>query len=176
MGSRSSKNRTKDYNVELFAPNINFMRENYGDESVKQIWVTECGFPSTGSFSIRQLNRLRERLQEKKKRLRIGKARKNLQQTEKHLVYGYRKHNRGTEKHRQGQIKSHLCLSVPKCRIPTSTVLRQEDAATHHNNMMNQEPKSRPIGRLTQSQRHHHHTTMLSLHLLFPSPIRIQLT
>ena len=71
MGSVNSKNQTKDKydNVDLSAPNINYMRVNYGDSSVKQIkiWITECGFPSTGSFSIRQLNQLRERLQEKEK-------------------------------------------------------------------------------------------------------------
>ena len=79
MGSVNNKNHTKyKYdNVNLSAPNINYMRVNYGDSSVKQIiiWITECGFLSTGSFSIRQLNQLKERRQEKEKKTEDKKAR-----------------------------------------------------------------------------------------------------
>lgn len=56
--------KNEDDVVDLSTTNINYMIVNYGDSSVKQvqIWVTECGFPKGGSFSVRQIILLREKL------------------------------------------------------------------------------------------------------------------
>jgi len=53
----------------LNSPNVRYMAINYGQDSVRQVemWVKECGFPEGGSFSVRQLEFLRARLEQKEK-------------------------------------------------------------------------------------------------------------
>lgn len=67
MGKSNSKDAKED--IDLSSPNLQFMKVNYGEAAVSQVevWVMKCGFPSTGSFSIRQLIQLREKLEEKEK-------------------------------------------------------------------------------------------------------------
>ena len=55
--------KTKDHGegVDYSSLNVNFMRQNYGELSIKHydIWVKEMGFPNGGSFSMRQLDQLK---------------------------------------------------------------------------------------------------------------------
>lgn len=68
MGSENSKNvKNKDNSSELTSPNIQYMIINHGPQSCKELrfWVDECGSPATGCFSIRQLQLLKAKLNEK---------------------------------------------------------------------------------------------------------------
>lgn len=72
MRSRQSKHDSgKDFDTLCKHPNVQYMINNYGRDSVKQlkIWI-ECGFPEKGSFSERQLEILRDKLKEYEK---VGK-------------------------------------------------------------------------------------------------------
>ncbi|XP_047675001.1 uncharacterized protein LOC125145584 [Tachysurus fulvidraco] len=59
-------------------PNVNYMRNNYGPDSVSQLlrWVTECGFPDGGSFSLKQLDLLKGNLTQME-RDNVGKKKKS---------------------------------------------------------------------------------------------------
>ena len=72
MGGNASKKQSSESRLD--SPNVNFMRCNYGTESVEplSVWVNEFGFPQEGSFSIRQLQYIEDKIGE-----RIKKAKRN---------------------------------------------------------------------------------------------------
>ena len=62
MGNcHSTKTNDHGKGVDYFSPNVNFMRQNYGELSLRKydIWVEEVGFPNGSSFSMRQLDQLK---------------------------------------------------------------------------------------------------------------------
>lgn len=68
-----SANRKKEQDP-LISPvmtslNTNYMINNHGNRNTHQldIWVKECGFPVTGSFSLRQSETLKSKLTKKKR-------------------------------------------------------------------------------------------------------------
>ncbi|XP_027027334.2 uncharacterized protein LOC113659001 [Tachysurus fulvidraco] len=69
MGNSKSKSKLSTNTVCVTGPNVNYMRNNYGPDSVSQLtwWVTECGFPDGGSFSLKQLESLKGNLTQMEK-------------------------------------------------------------------------------------------------------------
>ena len=67
MGSNSTKGKTTVNPHVMSSPNIRFMITKYGEQSTDHlgIWVQECGFPVTGSFSLTQLEQLKIQLKVK---------------------------------------------------------------------------------------------------------------
>ncbi|XP_060720834.1 uncharacterized protein LOC132842185 [Tachysurus vachellii] len=69
MGNSKSKSKLSTNTVCVTGPNVNYMSNNYGPDSVSQTmwWVTECGFPDGGSFSLKQLELLKGNLTQMEK-------------------------------------------------------------------------------------------------------------
>ncbi|GAA6099301.1 uncharacterized protein LOC113649215 isoform X3, partial [Tachysurus ichikawai] len=78
MGNSISKSKSNKNTVCVTGPNVIYMRNNYGLDSVSQLlwWVTECGFPDGGSFSLKQLDLLKGNLTQME-RDNVGKKKKN---------------------------------------------------------------------------------------------------
>ncbi|XP_047677989.1 uncharacterized protein LOC125146152 [Tachysurus fulvidraco] len=78
MGNSISKSMLYKNPVCVTGPNVNYMRNNYGPDSVSQLlrWVTECGFPDGGSFSLKQLDLLKGNLTQME-RDNVGKKKKS---------------------------------------------------------------------------------------------------
>ena len=57
------------------SPNVQYMITNYGKCSIEQFseWVEDCGFPSTGSLSLKQLQQLKIKLLVKEERSKEDK-------------------------------------------------------------------------------------------------------
>ena len=63
MGLNSSKKGKRKDSVDSpqpSSPNVQYMVKKYGKRSIEQFseWVEDCGFPSTGSLSLNQLQQL----------------------------------------------------------------------------------------------------------------------
>lgn len=69
MGSKQSNEQTSDKMYDPGAPNICYMIKYYGLDLVGQldVWIDKGGFAPSVSFSIRQLNQLKDWLEKKER-------------------------------------------------------------------------------------------------------------
>ena len=178
MGSVNSRHQTKDRydNVDLSAPKINYMRVNYSDSSVKQIniWMTESSFPSTESFSIRQLNQLRERLQEKEQETENKKDKSKLITDRKAFSLWMKE---AQNRDRRPQAGTGRISSVSQCvKMQDSELDRVPPRRRIDPPQQQDEQQPELVRRLIHGQEHHRHITLTVLRLRFPSSTLIHLS